>query len=75
MSFDQVHAHGLGAQDTAVLYDAVLESGLTQQPVPVEIESILWLYEFEKLQEHNTSEGGGDSETDAVDELFTAYWQ
>ena len=74
VSFDQVYAHGGDDQDVAILYDAVLETGLTQRPVPAEIESILWLYEFERLRQHNDPKDGGDSETEAVDQLFTAYW-
>ena len=74
VSFDRVYAHGGDDQDVAILYDAVLETGLTQRPVPAQIESILWLYEFEDLQRRNDPDDGGDSETEAVDELFTAYW-
>ena len=73
--FDRVYAHGGDDQDAAILYDAVLESKITPGPVPVDIESILWLYEFERLRQHNDSEDDGDSETEAVDALFTAYWQ
>ena len=64
-----------GQLDAAVLHDAILETGLTEQPAPPAIESILWLYEFERLRQHNDPEDGGDSETDAVDELLTAYWR
>ena len=74
-SFDQVYAHGGNGEDAAVLHDAILETGLTEQPAPPAIESILWLYEFERLRQHNDPEDGGDSETDAVDELLTAYWR
>ena len=70
VSFDRVYAHGGDDQDVAILYDAVLESGIT--PAPAGVESILWLYEFEDLQQRNA--GDDDSETEAVDELFTAYW-
>ena len=72
VSFDRVYAHGGDELDAAILYDAVLETGIA--PVPAGVESILWLYEFEDLQQRNAGEDD-DSETEAVDELFTAYWE
>jgi len=70
-SFDRVYAHGLDDQDVAILYDAVLESGIT--PAPTGVESILWLYDFEDIQQRDADKHA-DSETEALDELFTAYW-
>jgi hypothetical protein len=75
-SFDQVHARGLrGGNDVVKLYDAVLEEGLTQQPVPADIDTIVWLYQFERIYQYNDPANGGDSVIDAVDQVFTAYWR
>jgi len=70
-SFDRVYAHGADDVDTAILYDAVLESGITSAPAGV--ESILWLYEFEEIQQRNADDEA-ESTTEAVDEMFLAYW-
>ncbi|MFH1918923.1 MAG: Ig-like domain-containing protein [Planctomycetota bacterium] len=74
VSFEQVHAYAADGNDLAVLYDAVLEAGLTQQPVSAEIASIVWLYDIETIRERSEADGG-TSTTDAVDAIFTAYWQ
>ena len=58
----------------AVLYDAVLEAGKTGPSSPIEIESILWLYETERIYLRRRPADGGDSTVDAIDEIFTAWW-
>jgi len=76
VSFDQVHAYaGNGGTDVARLYDAVLEAGLAGQPAGAAVNSIAWLYDLERIYVHNDPDDGGDSVTDAVDEIFTVYWQ
>jgi hypothetical protein len=68
--FDQVEADGNGGTDTAKLYDAVLEAGRVQY---ANVEAILWLYHFDQITQHDT-ETDEDTSTEAVDEVFTAYW-
>ena len=68
--FEQVHAFGADGDDTAVIHDAVLVDG---QVVPADASYIVWLYDFEELQLHNSPPGSGDSVVDAVDEILTAY--
>ena len=71
-SFDRVYAHGADDGDVAVLYDAVLESGITS--APTDAESILWLYEFEDIEQHEVDDEDAEVKVEAFDELFTAYW-
>ena len=52
----------------ANLYDAVLEEGETQ---PVDMTQVAWLYEFERIRLRS---GDDETVTDAVDQVFTAYW-
>ena len=68
MSFGQLHVYGRGGRDVAALYDAVLETGVTQ---PVGMAQVAWLYEFERIRQRSDS---GDTVTDATDQIFTAYW-
>jgi len=70
VSFDQVHAHAGGGQDVAILYDAALEAGLVHY---ANVDAILWLYQFDQINQHDT-ETEEDTSTEAVDEIFTAYW-
>jgi hypothetical protein len=73
--FEQVHAYHLaGGDDTAEVHDAVLEHGLTNQPVPSDIAYIAWLYHFDEVELKRDEAQGGDTTVEAVDEVFTAYW-
>ena len=75
VAFDRMHAHGLdGKGDVAVLYDAVLEAGKTGPSPPIGLGSILWLYETERIHLRRDPADGGDSTVDAIDEIFTAWW-
>jgi len=72
--FEQVHAVGTdGGVDTAIIYNAVVESG--EQPAPADVSQIAWLYNFEELQLRNSPPGSGDTDVEAVDEVFTLYWE
>lgn len=62
-----------GEADVAVLHDAVFEA-LGSPPMPSEIDRISWLHEFEQIRQRSAPHRGGDSITDAVDEVFAAYW-
>jgi len=59
--------------DTAIIYNAVVESG--EQPAPADVSQIAWLYNFEELQLRNSPPGSGDTDVEAVDEVFTLYWE
>ena len=50
VSFGHLHVYGRGAprRDVAVLYDAVLETGVTE---PVDRTQVAWLYEFERIRQ------------------------
>ena len=69
VSFGQLHVYGGAGRDVAVLYDAVLEAGVTQ---PVDMTQVAWLYEIERIRQRSDS---GQTITDVVDEIFTAYWE
>jgi hypothetical protein len=75
VGFEQVSVNGLAGSDVAKLYDAVLESGHTNDPVPAGVDSIVWLEQFEQIKQLNPPENGGVSVTEAIDEVFTAYWE
>ncbi|NQT12101.1 MAG: hypothetical protein HQ582_05105, partial [Planctomycetes bacterium] len=71
VSFGHLHVYGRGApnRDVAILYDAVLEAGVTQ---PVDMTQVAWLYEFERIREKLDS---GETIISATDQIFTAYWE
>jgi hypothetical protein len=68
--FDQVEANACGGTNTARLYDAVLEAGLVHRS---NVDAILWLCQFDRINQHDT-ETDEDTATEALDEIFTAYW-
>ncbi|MBN2477131.1 MAG: proprotein convertase P-domain-containing protein [Pirellulales bacterium] len=76
--FEQIEAHAeAGGDDTAVLYDAVLENGRAAAPggnSKTVFAKVAWLYDFEEcLTANGTSDD--DPVEQAVDAIFTAYWE
>ncbi|NQT11660.1 MAG: hypothetical protein HQ582_02855, partial [Planctomycetes bacterium] len=63
------HVYGGAGRDVAVLYDAVLEEGVTE---PIDMTQVAWLYEFERIRQRSD---GGETVINAVDQIFTAYWE
>ncbi|MFH1919863.1 MAG: hypothetical protein ABIP48_08270 [Planctomycetota bacterium] len=72
VSFEQVYAYGGGGRDVAVIYDAVLEAGITDPPPSV---AVAWLHEFARLRLRSTEPGSDDTIINAVDQVFTGYWE
>ncbi|NUQ63995.1 MAG: trypsin-like serine protease, partial [Pirellulales bacterium] len=71
--FDEIHAFGAAGQDKAVVTDATVEPNY-QPPAGVNVNDlaqVLWLNQMEKIERQTT--GGGKTEINNVDEVFS-YW-
>ena len=76
--FENVEVRPDGGNNTAEVYDAVLEDvGTTREDsdVTAAFGKIVWLYRFDNIDLKDSSDPDSDTAVEAVDKIFAAYWQ
>ena len=73
--FDRVLVDGFGGDDGAVMYDADPQAGFTPvDPSAPDLGKYYWLFNLEDYTVVNQPAQGGTTHFDAVDAVYSAYW-